>query len=225
MIRSSSKPSAAPPDTEIAAKPTRLMIADDHAIVRSGLRALLERESSLVVVAEAGSGETAVDLWHLSHPDVVLIDLKMPNGDGIWAIRSIRAVDPNALFIILTTFEGDEAASQGLKAGARGYLLKDATPAELIAAIREVAAGGSYVSPEVARQLALRAHTEKLTRRELDVLAELARGSTNKLIAETLGIVEGTVKLHMRSILAKLGATSRSEALAIATRRGFMHSE
>lgn len=199
----------------------RVLVADDHGLVRAGIRSFLERDSTLQVVAEAATGHSTVDAWERHRPDVMLLDLRMPQGDGLWVVRHVRRRDPHARFIILTTFEGDEAVHRALEAGARGYMLKDATPNELVAAIHEVARGGSYISPELARQLAGRAPGERLTPREIDVLMLLARGAPNKTIAETLGIVEGTVKLHVRSILGKLGATSRSEALVIAAQRGF----
>lgn len=209
---------------ELLKRSVSVMLADDHGLVRAGIRSFLQQDPSLTIVAEADTGQSTLEMWERTRPDVILVDLRMPRGDGLWAIRNVLARDPHARFIVLTTFEGDESIHQALRAGARGYLLKDALPAEIIAAIHEVAAGGSYISPEVARRLAERSTSGQLTPRELQVLGLLARGASNKLIAESLGIVEGTVKLHVRSILGKLGATSRSEALVIAAQRGFTYA-
>jgi DNA-binding NarL/FixJ family response regulator len=200
----------------------RVLLADDHAVVRLGLRSLLADASDMSVVGEARDGEEALAAWQRLRPDVALIDLKMPRFDGLWAVRAIRACDPQARILVLTSLEGDEIIHQALQAGASGYLFKDVTPAELGAALREVARGGNYVSPAVARQLATRADFEDLTRRELDILALLAEGRSNRGIAERLSISEGTVKLHVRSLLSKFRACSRSEIIAIGARRGFI---
>lgn len=201
----------------------KVMLADDHAVVREGLAAIIERRDDLSVVAQAVDGSEAVDLYRLHRPDVSLIDLRMPVMDGVAAIRSIRSADPKAKIIVLTTFDGDEDIYRGLKAGARGYLLKDISPERLAKAIRTVYAGGREVPAEIAQRLAERLPNDELSYREHEVLDLLGRGKTNLEIGVELFISESTVKFHVNHILAKLGVTDRTQAVVIALKRGLTH--
>lgn len=203
--------------------PLRILIADDHRVVRAGLSALLEQEKDMAVIAEASNGEEAVALWTAHRPDVTLMDLSMPALGGVAAIREIREIDPLARVIVLTTFDGDGDIYNAMRAGAKGYLLKDTDPNELFAAIRKVWEGKSYLPAEVAGKLAERLDGDTLTDRELEILQLVANGQSNKLIARALDITEGTVKTHLKNILGKLDATSRTEAAAIAQKRGIVH--
>jgi DNA-binding NarL/FixJ family response regulator len=200
----------------------RVLIADDHTVVREGLAAIIGRQPDMQVVAEANNGREAVALWKQHRPDVTLLDLRMPELDGAGAIVEIRTEDPSARLIILTTFDGDEDIYQGMRAGARAYLLKDARREELLECIRRVAAGGIFVSPEIAAKLAERVGGEELTQRETEVLRLLAGGKSNKEIGGRLFISETTVKSHVKSIFAKLKVLSRTEAVAEASRRGLV---
>lgn len=202
--------------------PLRLLIADDHAVVREGIAALMQQQADFRVIAQASSGTEAVALWREHKPDVTLMDLRMPGMDGVDAITEIRATHPGASIVILTTYDGDEDIYRGLRAGARGYLLKDARPEELVTCIRSVHAGRAYIPSEVAAKLAGRIGGDALTEREREILQYVAKGESNKRIARDLGITEGTVKTHLQSILAKLDATSRTEAVAIAHKRGLI---
>ena len=202
----------------------RVLIAEDHTVVRDGLIAILEQERDMEVVAEIGDGRQAVELWEKTRPDVTLMDLRMPALDGIDAIHAIRLIDPAARIIILTTFDGDEDIYRGMHAGAKSYLLKDVGREEMCRVIREVHAGKTLVSPAVAIRLAERMPLEELTPRELDVLRLLALGKPNKLIGAALSISEVTVKSHMQAIFRKLGVLSRTEAIAVANRRGLLRS-
>lgn len=202
----------------------RLLIVEDHTVVRDGLIAILEQEPDMEVVAETGNGRQAVELWTEKRPDVTLMDLRMPGLDGVDAIHEIRAVDPNARIIILTTYDGDEDIYRVMHAGAKSYLLKDVGREEMCRSIREVHAGKTLVSPAVAIRLAERMPLEELTPRELDVLRLLALGKPNKLIGAALAISEVTVKSHMQAIFRKLNVLSRTEAIAVANRRGLLRS-
>jgi len=205
------------------AAPIRLLVADDHTVVRDGLVAIIGQQSDLEVVAEAGDGRQAADLWKQHRPDVTLMDLRMPALDGVNAIYEIRAADPNARIIILTTFDGDEDIYRGMRAGAKSYLLKDARREELFHCIREVHAGKTFIPPAVAAKLAERLPAEDLSPRELEVLRLLAQGKPNKLIGADLSISEVTVKSHVQSVFRKLNVLSRTEAIAVANRRGLLH--
>jgi len=202
----------------------RLLIVEDHTVVRDGLIAILEQETDMEVVAETGNGRQAVELWKEKRPDVTLMDLRMPGLDGVDAIHEIRAVDPGARIIILTTYDGDEDIYRVMHAGAKSYLLKDVGREEMCRSIREVHAGKTLVSPAVAIRLAERMPLEELTPRELDVLRLLALGKANKLIGAALAISEVTVKSHMQAIFRKLNVLSRTEAIAVANRRGLLRS-
>jgi two-component system NarL family response regulator len=202
----------------------RVLVADDHTVVRDGLVALLEQEDDMAVVAEAGNGQQAVDLWQAQRPDVGLMDLKMPGLDGVDAIQAIRAIDANARIIILTTFDGDEDIYRGMRAGAKAYLLKDVGRQQWIQCIREVHGGKMCLPPDIAAKLAERLPAEALTARELEVLRLLAQGKPNKLIGAALFVGEVTVKSHVQSIFRKLNVLSRTEAIAVATRKGLLRS-
>lgn len=206
----------------MSARPIRVLVADDHAIVRGGIVGVLRDAPGLTVVAEAADGAEAVALYAQHRPDVALIDLKMPVLDGVGAVTAIRARSPDARVVILTTYDADDDVERALRAGAKAYLLKDVDPQELVACVRAVDQGRAWVSPAVAARLAERLTRVELTPREMGVLRELAAGKSNKEIATALGIVEGTVKLHVTHLYEKLGVSSRTEALAVAIRRGLV---
>lgn len=201
----------------------RILIADDHYVVRMGLTALVETEPDLQVVGEAADGTQVVELYKKLEPDLVLMDLRMPQTDGVTATRKIREQFPNARILMLTTYDGDDDIHKALSAGAGGYLLKNSTRDSLIPAIRAVAAGQRWIPQEVASRLAARKMFEELTPRELGVLHQLAKGLANKEIADVLKISEHTVKDHLKSILGKLHVADRTEAVTAALQRGIIH--
>jgi two-component system NarL family response regulator len=203
----------------------RILVADDHPVVRHGLIALVEHQPDMTVVAEAETGRQAVALFQAYHPDMVLMDLRMPELDGVEAILAIRAVAPQARILVLTTYDSDEDIYRGLRAGAMGYLLKDAPASDLLGAIRAVAAGQKRIPPEVAAKLAERMTSPELTLRELEVLRLVVGGQSNKEIGATLAIAEGTVRAHLNSIFQKLEAQDRTQAATIAIRRGLVRLE
>jgi len=202
--------------------PIRVLIVDDHSVVRRGLAAIIDMEEDAIVVGQAGDGAEAIEVWRSLHPDVVLMDLRMPGVDGVEAIRRIRAEDAEAGIIVLTTFDHDEDIYAGLRAGAKAYLLKDVEPEELFRCIRAVHAGEAYLQPKVAAKLAQRVQEEPLTEREEQILKLLAEGKSNRAIGEVLHITESTVKSHMKSLFVKLDVTSRAEAISLAARRGLV---
>ena len=202
----------------------RILIVEDHTVVRDGLIAILEQADGIEVVAETGNGRQALDLWREKRPDVTLMDLKLPGLDGVNVIESIRANDSLARIIILTTFDGEEDIYRGIRAGAKAYLLKDVSREELVECIRQVHAGKVYLTTEIATKLIGAAPGDRLTSRELEVLRLLAGGKTNKMIAASLSITEVTVKSHLQSIFRKLNVLSRTEAIAVASRRGLLRS-
>lgn len=203
-------------------KPIRVLIAEDQSLVRRGLVAIVNMEGDATVIGEAGDGAQAVAMWRKLRPDVVLMDLRMPELDGLDAIRAIRSEDPRAAIVILTTYDHDEDVYAGLRAGARAYLLKDVQPEELFRCIRTVHAGETYMQSKIATKLASRVQEDDLTDREVQILGLLAEGKSNKAIAQALGIGESTVKTHLKSLFTKLDATSRAEAIALAARRGLV---
>ncbi len=203
-------------------KRIRVLIAEDQSLVRRGLAAIINMEEDVIVVGEAGDGEEAIEQWRRLRPDVVLMDLRMPRLEGVEAIKRIRAEDPKAGIIVLTTFDHDEDIYAGLRAGAKAYLLKDVQPEELFGCIRAVHAGEAYLQPKVAAKLVQRVQEHKLTEREEQILKLLAEGKSNRAIGQVLHITESTVKSHLKSLFVKLDATSRAEAIALAARRGLV---
>src|SRR5205807_911787 len=199
-----------------------VLIADDHSVVREGLASLIGRKADMTVVAEAANGREAVELWKQHHPDVTLLDLRMPELDGVGAIKAIRADDEDARIVVLTTFDGDEDIYRAIQAGAKGYLLKDVPREALIDSIRRVHAGETCVPVHLANKLAERVGSESLSEREIDVLKLMAQGKSNKEIGSMLFISSGTVKSHVKSIFAKLNVNSRAEAVANAAHRALI---
>jgi DNA-binding NarL/FixJ family response regulator len=199
----------------------RILVADDHPVVREGLSAMLGREDDFEVVGQATDGREAVDLTGRLAPDVVLMDLKMPRMDGVEAIREIKQRHPGTQVLVLTTFDSDDYIFQGIEAGARGYLLKDAPREDLFRAVRAVARGESLLQPNVAARLVNRFAelSRQLSERELEVLRCMARGLANKEIAGELVISETTVKTHVANIFQKLGASDRTQAVTLALQR------
>ena len=201
----------------------RILVVDDHFIVRMGLVALINTEPNLKVVGEADNGEQAVQRFESLHPDVVLMDLRMPGKSGHEATRLIRRLAADARVLMLSAFDGDGDIHAALEAGAQGYVLKSATGEELIPAIQAVAMGRRWIPRDVASRLKSRNSYEQLTAREIEVLNELARGLANKEIADTLKISEYTAKDHLKSILAKLRVADRTQAVTVALQRGIIH--
>ena len=199
-----------------------VLVADDHAIIRDGVASILRGQEGFSVVGEAANGREAVEMWRLHRPRITLMDLSMPVMAGVAAIEAIRAEDPQALLIILTTYDGEADIYRGISAGAKGYLLKDVPRTELVHCLRTVERGGTYLPTPIVDRLATHVAAESLTDRELEVLGLVAAGIGNRDIAVQLFISEGTVKTHLKSILGKLDATSRTEAVAIAGRRGLL---
>lgn len=200
----------------------RVLVAEDHTIVRDGLVALIGQQPDMEVVADARDGREAVELWSRHRPDVTLMDLKMPGTGGVSAIEQIRTVDPEARVIVLTTYSGDEDIYQGIRAGAKAYLLKDVRREDLFRCIREVHAGKTLIPAEIGAKLAVRLPAGELTPREQEVLRLLSQGKPNKLIGAELGITEVTVKSHVQSLFRKLNVLSRTEAIAVAARKGLL---
>ncbi len=201
----------------------RVMCVDDHPVVRKGIASLLANEPDTLLVGEASNGKEAIELFRVLRPDVTLIDLRMPQMDGIAATRQIRKEFPDVRIIALTSYDGDQDIYQALEAGVRGYLLKETVHTELVQAIRAVYAGKRLVPPEVAERLSEYFPQVALTPREVEVLSLVAQGMANKDIAEQLGTANGTVKMHVQKILEKLGAADRTHAVTIAIRRGILH--
>jgi DNA-binding NarL/FixJ family response regulator len=203
----------------------RLMVVEDHHIVREGLVALLNSVPDFKVVAEASDGQQALDLYRTHQPDVTLLDLRLPVFSGVEVLTRIRQQTPTARIIVLTTFDGDEDIYRALQAGARGYLLKGMRLDDLTEAIRAVHAGKARIPAAVAERLASRLHGQELTARELDVLKLIVAGKSNKEIASDLSISEATVKTHMNNILSKLSVSDRTQAATTALQRGIVHLE
>lgn len=202
--------------------PIRILIADDHPVVREGLVALINRRPDMVVVAEATNGRELVAEFLLHRPDVSLVDLRMPEMDGAAAIVAIRERSPSARVIVLTTYDDDEDIQRSLRAGARAYMLKDAPREELLACISAVHEGRTLIPQAIATRLAETIGSPSLTAREIEVLELVAGGKSNKEIATDLSITEGTVKSHLSAILAKLDASDRTQAVTIAIKRGLL---
>ena len=200
----------------------RVLSVDDHPLMREGIAAVVNNQPDLLIAAQAASGGAAVEMFRLHRPDVILMDLRLPDMSGIDAMIAIRAESPSARVIMLTTFEGDAEIQRALKAGARGYLLKSAPPSELVEAIRKVHAEKKVIPSHVAAHLAEHVSDEDLTEREVEVLRHIAEGNRNRDIAEKLFISEETVKVHVKHIMDKLGAADRTQAVASAVRRGII---
>lgn len=201
----------------------RVLAVDDHPVVRAGIAAMLANEPDLAVVAEARNGAEAVALFEAHRPDVVLMDLQMPEVGGVAATHAIRAIDPDARVVALTTYDGDADIHRALSAGACAYLIKDAMIDQLVAAIRSAAAGKRVIPAPVASKLAEFTPRADLTARELEVLQHVAKGLGNKEIAQVIGRSTETVKAHLESIFRKLDARDRAHAVTIALQRGFIH--
>jgi len=196
---------------------------EDHPLLREGIAAIINSQPDMLVVAAPANGSEALEAFRALRPDVTLMDLRLPDLNGIEVMIAIRAEFPNARIIVLTTFERDVEIQRALKAGAHGYLLKSMPPQQMVETIRRVHAGQKCISPEIAAGLAEHMSDEALSGREVDVLRHVATGNRNRDIAETLYIAEETVKVHLKHIMHKLGANDRTQAVAIAVRRGIIH--
>src|ERR1700693_3632029 len=200
----------------------RVLSVDDHPLLREGIAAIVNNQPDMVLVAEAASGSEGIQRFRELRPDITLMDLRLPDMSGIDALIAIRTEFSEARIIMLTTFEGDVEIQRALEAGARGYMLKSMPPKDLVEVIRQVHAGKKRVPPEIAASLAEHLSDEALTEREVDVLRHVAGGNRNRDIAERLFISEETVKVHMKHIMEKLGVSDRTQAIAIAVRRGII---
>ncbi len=205
--------------------PTRIRVfsVDDHPLLREGISALINNQPDMLVVGEASTGKEAIQGFREHQPDVALMDVRLPDMTGIEVVIAIRNDFPEARFIMLTTSEGDVEIQRALEAGARGYMLKSMPPKDLVEAIRQVHAGKKRIPPEIAAHLAEYYSDETLTTREIEVLKQISGGNRNRDIAENLFISEETVKVHIKHIMQKLGANDRTQAIAIALRRGIIH--
>lgn len=201
----------------------RVLSADDHPLLREGIAAIVNSQPDMELVSQAATGTEAIRQYRASRPDVMLMDLRLPDLSGIDAMLAIRSEFPEARIVILTTFEGDVEMQRALEAGARGYILKSMPPAELVDVIRHVHAGRKRIPASVAAELAEHLSDEALTGREIEVLRHVAAGNRNRDIADLLFISEETVKVHLRHVMEKLGARDRTQAITIAVRRGIIH--
>lgn len=205
-----------------ATGPIRILSVDDHPMLREGIAAVLAGEPDMLLVAEASNGLEAVEQFRAHRPDVTLMDVQMPEVNGIDAILKIREEFPDARIIVLTTYTGDAQAARAFKAGAAGYLLKNMVRKELVDTIRMVHAGKKRIPAEIAMEMAQHHSDDQLTEREIQVLREVAAGNANKMVAQILHVSEETIKAHMKSILSKLGANDRTHAVTIAVKRGII---
>jgi len=219
-LRSPESRSHAQTQEDMENTPIRVLLADDHTIVRKGVAQILDEQSDMRVVAQAADGLTALALYRRERPDVALLDLRMPELEGVPLVQRLTGEFPDAVLVVLTTYDTEEDIDRALKAGAKGYLLKDVAPADLVACVRTVYRGGTWVSQAVASKLVARMTRVQLTQREFVVLRQVAVGASNKEIADALGISEATVKIHLTHLFEKLGVTSRTEAVAKAVERG-----
>ncbi len=205
-----------------APAPIRVLTVDDHPLLREGVTAMIKSQRDMELVAEASTAKEGLEQFRRHRPDITLMDLRLPDMNGVDAMAAIRTEFPDARIIVLTTFEGDVEIQRALEAGARGYLLKSMPPKELLEGIRQVHAGKKKIPPEIVAQLAEHLSDETLTAREVEVLRQVAGGNRNRDIAERLFISEETVKVHVKHVMEKLGASDRTEAVAIAIRRGII---
>lgn len=203
--------------------PITILCVDDHPLVRKGIAAILANEPDIKLVAEAGSGQEAVEAFKAHRPEVTLMDLRLPGMDGIEASKQIRQIDPEAKILALTSYDGDQEIYRALEAGVRGYLLKEMVHTEIVRAIRVVHSGKRLMPPEVAERLSEHFPQVALTPREIEVLQHVAKGYGNKEIGIRLGTAAGTVKMHLQNILSKLGASDRTHAVTLAIRRGIIY--
>jgi len=201
----------------------RILSVEDHPLLREGIAAMINTQPDMLLVGAPANGTEGIEAFRASRPDVTLMDLRLPDLNGIEAMIAIRAEFPNARIIVLTTYEGDVDIHRALKAGAHGYMLKSVPPQQMIDTIRRVHAGQKCISPEIAAGLAEHMSDDDLSGREVDVLRNVATGDRNRDIAEKLFIAEETVKVHLKHILRKLGASDRTQAVAIGVRRGIIH--
>jgi two-component system NarL family response regulator len=211
-----------PVDALVAVKKATVLLVDDHALLRTGVANIINQEADLEVVAEAGDGVEALEAYERHRPDVMLLDLRMPRMEGVEVVRRIRERDPRALVVVLTTYDTDDEIARALRAGAKAYVLKDISADELVRCIRDVLAGKTYLAPSAAAKLVEGVTRVQLTPREMAALRLIADGKANKEIAGDLGISERTVKTHLGHLFEKLGVTSRTEAIKVATRRGLV---
>jgi len=210
------------PKRDTTQTPIRVLSVDDHVLIRDGIAALVSSQTDMQLVAEASSGREAIQQFRSQLPDVTLMDLQMPEMNGIDALIAIRSEFPEACIIVLTTYAGDVLCKRAMKAGAQAYILKGNVRRELLDTIRAVFAGRKFVQSEVGAELAGHADDDALTEREVDVLLLISAGNSNKLIADQLSISEDTVKGHVKNILSKLGARDRTHAVTIALKRGII---
>jgi DNA-binding NarL/FixJ family response regulator len=201
----------------------RVLILDDHPVVRFGIAAIIGSQPDMEVIGQASRGREAIEIYREHHPDVTLIDLRLPDISGVQVIRSIRSLDHEAKLMVLTTYDGDEDIFQAIRAGAAGYIIKGMSHEILLAGIRQVMSGGHYVPKEIATKLDTRDPMATLSEREHQVLRQLVEGKSNKEIASDLGLTEATVKGYVSSILALLDVADRTQAVVIALRRGLVH--
>lgn len=202
--------------------PIRVLTVDDHALIREGIAALIANQKDMSLVGEASNGREGVEQFRLRRPDVTLMDLQMPEMNGIDALIAIRSEFPDARIIVLTTYAGDALCKRAMKAGAQAYILKGNVRKDLLDTIRAIRAGKKFIHAEVAAELASHAADDALSAREIEVLALIGRGNSNKLIADALAISEDTVKGHVKSILSKLGANDRTHAVTVGLKRGII---
>lgn len=203
----------------------KVIVADDHTLMREGVAAVISRQSDMVVIGEAADGEQAIAMVEKEHPDVLLLDLRMPKLDGVAVTERLKGKHPDMAIVILSTYDADDDILRALRAGAKAYLLKDTPPEELAECVRAVHAGRNYVSAAIGAKLAAQATQTSLTFRELDVIKLIAQGCLNKEIADKLSITEGTVKSHTSALFLKLGVANRTEAVREAVRRGLVRLE